>query len=70
MGALNTDLPGILGVADPEVAGRLHSKRICRQVHDLLAVGGAVESMITTAVEQWHRGLVPAHASSAAKNQS
>jgi transcriptional regulator with XRE-family HTH domain len=68
LSALNTDLPGILGVTDPEAAGRLHSKLICRQVHDLLALGGEVETMITTAVEQWHRQLVHTHAASAAKH--
>ena len=68
LGALNTDLPGILGVNDPEAAGRLHSKLICRQVHDLLALGGAVESMVTTAVEQWHKRLCHPLAASAAKH--
>jgi len=56
--ALNTDLAGILGVTDPETARGLHTKVACAQIQDLLALGGAVETMITTAVEQWHRRLV------------
>ena len=65
LSALNTDLPAILRVNDSETAGRLHSTLLCRKVQDLLALGGPVESMITTAVEQWHRRLVRARASSA-----
>ena len=68
LSALDTDLPGVLGVNDPEAAGRLHSKLVCRQVHDLLALGGSVETMITTAVEQWHKRLVHAHASTGPKH--
>jgi transcriptional regulator with XRE-family HTH domain len=67
LSALDTDLPGILGVSNPEAAGPLHSKLVCRQVHELLALGGPVETMITTAVEQWHKRLVQ-HTGAVAKH--
>ena len=70
LAALNTDLAGVLGVTDPETASRLHTKVVFGQLQELLALGGAVETMITTAVEHWHRRLVSAHAPAPPKHRS
>ena len=67
--ALETDLARILGVTHPEVAADLRTEVVCEQLHDLMSLGGAVETMITTAVEQWHRRLVKAHPSMLPKHR-
>jgi transcriptional regulator with XRE-family HTH domain len=56
--ALNTDLQGILEVKKRETARGFQDEMVCGQVVELLALGGATETMITSAVAQWHDLLV------------
>jgi hypothetical protein len=56
--SLNTDLAEILEVRTRETARGFQDQVVCNQVVELLALGGATETMITSAVAQWHELLV------------
>ena len=67
--ALDADLPSILGVKDSETRQRFQAEIVCKQVFELIALGGMVELMITNAVRQWHKVLIESHSSLRSNDQ-